>query len=176
MKSDLDSQTHKMLRTAKLYRTRCRVAILKVLINAGKPLNQEQIAQRLGAKRFNKVSIYRTLTSLLDTGLVHRAFMDAVLNWEPRVLAIGADGFFKVAIRKHPTEVCWSWALEWNHKYRIVGFFGEQEPAQTIANTFPSIKAVMLIQSPSDYMHYRFEVPLEDEEDKLFEFNGRFDC
>ena len=107
---------------------------------------------------------------------VHRAFMHAVLNWEPRVLAIGADGFFKVAIRKHPTEVCWSWALEWNHKYRIVGFFGEQEPAQTIANTFPSIKAVMLIQSPSDYMQYRFEVPLEDEEDKLFEFNGRFDC
>jgi len=76
MKPDLDSQTHKMLRTAKLYRTRCRAAILKVLINAGKPLNQEQIAQRLGAKRFNKVSIYRTLTSLLDTGLVHRAFMD----------------------------------------------------------------------------------------------------
>jgi len=65
-----------MLRAANLYRTECRLAILEVLMNSTAPLNQEQIASRLGCKRFNKVSIYRTLASLLEVGLVHRAFID----------------------------------------------------------------------------------------------------
>ncbi len=103
---------------------------------------------------------------------VHRAFMDTVVNWEPRVLAIGADGFFKVVIRRHPTEVCWSWALEWNHKYRIVGFFGEQEPARTIANTFPPLEAVTITQGQNYYTRYRFELALEEEEDNLFKLEG----
>lgn len=38
--------------------------------------------------------------------LVHRAFMDAVVDWEPRVLGIGASGFFKIAIRRHPSAEC----------------------------------------------------------------------
>ncbi|MFQ6035878.1 MAG: Fur family transcriptional regulator, partial [Sedimentisphaerales bacterium] len=74
-KSNLDLQAQEMLKAAKLYCTKCRVAILKVLLKTGKPLRQEQVAKRLGKKRFNKVSIYRTLASLLEVGLVHRAFM-----------------------------------------------------------------------------------------------------
>jgi hypothetical protein len=107
---------------------------------------------------------------------VHRAFMDAVVNWEVRVLAIGADGFFKVAIRRHPAEVCWSWALEWNCKYRIVGFFGEHEQAQAVANTFPPLEWITLIKGHNYNDHYRFEVALEEEKDNLFELEGRFDC
>ena len=75
MKSNLDLQAREMLKAAKLYCTKCRITILKVLLNADKPLRQEQIAKRLGKKSFNKVSIYRTLASLLEVGLVHRAFM-----------------------------------------------------------------------------------------------------
>ena len=75
MKSNSDSQTRKTLKAAKLYRTECRTALLKVLLKADKPLNQEQIAQRLGKKRFDKVTIYRTLESFCEAGLVHRAFM-----------------------------------------------------------------------------------------------------
>jgi Fur family ferric uptake transcriptional regulator len=75
MTSALESRARKMLRGAKLYCTECRVAILKVLIKARSPLRQEQIAEKLGSGRFNKVSIYRTLATLVETGLVHRAFM-----------------------------------------------------------------------------------------------------
>jgi hypothetical protein len=107
---------------------------------------------------------------------VHRAFMGAVVNWEPRVLAIGADGFFKVAIRRHPAEVCWSWALEWNHKYRIVGFFGDHEQAQAVGNTFPPIEWMTITEGQDYNEHYRFEVALEEEKDNLFELRGRFDC
>jgi len=75
-KSNSDIQAREMLKTAKLYCTAGRVAILKVLMKAGKPLSQDQIAQRSGKNRFDKVTIYRTLESLLSVGLVHRVFTD----------------------------------------------------------------------------------------------------
>ena len=65
-----------MLQTAGLYRTRCRTGIVRVLLDAQSPLSQDEIADRLGEGRFNKVSIYRTLASLAEAGLVHRAFVD----------------------------------------------------------------------------------------------------
>lgn len=75
MKSNLDKKIRQILRESKLYRTRCRVAIFKVLHEAKKPLRQDQIANRLGKKRLHKVTIYRTLESLCSIGLVHKAFM-----------------------------------------------------------------------------------------------------
>ena len=75
-KSNLDIQAREILKSAKLYCTAGRVAILKVLMKAGKPLSQEQIANRSGKERFDKVTIYRTLESLLSVGLVHKAFID----------------------------------------------------------------------------------------------------
>ena len=65
-----------MLKTAKLYCTQGRVAVLKILMKADKPLSQDQIAQRCGKKQFDKVTIYRTLESLLKVGIVHKAFID----------------------------------------------------------------------------------------------------
>src|SRR5262249_52774697 len=46
--------------------------------------------------------------------VIMRGFMDAVVGWEPRLIARGANGFFLVAIRRHPNAECWSWAVEWN--------------------------------------------------------------
>ena len=73
---NLDAQARKMLKAAKLYCTAGRIAILKVLMEAGKPLSQDQIAQRSGRERFDKVTIYRTLESLLGVGLLHKVFID----------------------------------------------------------------------------------------------------
>ena len=75
-KSDLETKAREMLKAAKLYRTRGRINILTVLMKAGKPLSQDQIAGFSGGKRFDKVTIYRTLESLLNVGLVHKAFME----------------------------------------------------------------------------------------------------
>jgi Fur family ferric uptake transcriptional regulator len=75
MKSQLDSQARKTLKAAKLYRTECRQLVLKLLLKAKKPLNQGQIAHCLGKKRFDKVTIYRTLESFCEVGMVHKAFM-----------------------------------------------------------------------------------------------------
>lgn len=95
---------------------------------------------------------------------IHRSFMDAVFEWELKVLGTGAGGFFKVAIRCHPTTTCWSWAYEWNQNLRVIGFFGEEAPAQAIVNAFPSLGWVMIPQSG----RYRRETHLLVEDDKLF--------
>ena len=76
MRPNLDKQAREMLRVAKIYSTRSRVAILKVLMKADKPLSQDQIARLSGKDHFDKVTIYRTLESLLQIGLVHKAFTD----------------------------------------------------------------------------------------------------
>ena len=75
-KSNLEIKAREMLKAAKLYCTAGRVAILKVLMEAREPLSQDQIAQRSGKNHFDKVTIYRTLESLLGVGLVHKAFIE----------------------------------------------------------------------------------------------------
>ncbi len=75
MKPNLNNRARQMLRTARLYCTEARIAILKVLLQARRPVRQDQIAEQLTEKTTNKVTIYRTLESLVKVGLVHRAFM-----------------------------------------------------------------------------------------------------
>lgn len=99
---------------------------------------------------------------------VHRAFADAVVDWEPRVLASNADGFYKIALRKHPEADCWSWAFEWNHAMRVIGFCGDSEAAQAVAAGFPKLKAQTVSQGPEATLAYRVETPLPEDEDKLF--------
>lgn len=71
-----DSQdTKALLKNAGLYCTEARVAVLEVLAAADHPLSQDQIAQDM-ASQPDKVTIYRTLTSLLKADLVHRAYVD----------------------------------------------------------------------------------------------------
>ena len=50
MKPGLEQKVQQMLKSAKLYRTKCRAEILKVLTKANKPLSQDLIARKLGQK------------------------------------------------------------------------------------------------------------------------------
>ncbi len=75
-KSNLEIKARKILKASKLYCTSGRIDILMVLMKAGRPLSQNQISKRSGKNHVDKVTIYRTLESLLGTGLVHKAFMD----------------------------------------------------------------------------------------------------
>jgi Fur family ferric uptake transcriptional regulator len=46
-----------------------------VLLGAVKPLTQEKIAMKLGGEAPDKVTIYRTLETFVDSGLVHKAYL-----------------------------------------------------------------------------------------------------
>ena len=69
-----------------------------------------------------------------------RSFADKVIRWHPRVKANGADGFFRLSMRRHPHAACWSWALEWNRALRVIGICGDFQTAQTVRNTLPPLQ------------------------------------
>lgn len=100
------------------------------------------------------------------------AFMHAVVAWEPRWIGITADGFFKSIIRRHPHEECWSWALEWNKNYRLIGFFGNREPAQALVNTFPVVEMTDIPTRDESTLRVREDIKLAEEDDVLFVRDG----
>jgi hypothetical protein len=99
---------------------------------------------------------------------VQRAFMSAVVEWESRMLGVAADGYFKAAIRQHPEDVCWSWALEWNESLRLIGFFGEQACAERVLHRFPENNGSVIGQRGGNRLRFRSEVCLPPEDDILF--------
>ena len=112
-------------------------------------------------------------TMRLDWGnVLMRSFMDAVVGWEPRVLAIGAGEFFKVAIRKHPQADCWSWAFEWNKNVRAIGFFGDEVAARTVASKFAALPIFSIVEGPDAFVRAHWETRLASADDKLFCWPG----
>jgi Fur family ferric uptake transcriptional regulator len=75
MAAEGNDKTRHMLKETGLYCTRARMAVLGVLQAASSPLRQDQIAEQLADESFDKVTLYRTLESLTQVGLVHRAFV-----------------------------------------------------------------------------------------------------
>lgn len=103
---------------------------------------------------------------------VMTAFIRTMENWDCRLYGNTADGFFRLITRKHPSTETWAWAVEWNRTYRVIGFFGEREPAQAIVNSFPRLKAQTVYQKPNESLSYRIEIALDEENDTLFHVPG----
>lgn len=100
-----------------------------------------------------------------------RWFMDLVRDWELRVHAIGADTFFKLLIRRHPEGVAvWSWAVEWNHSIRVVGFAGDEDVIRALLSIAPNQPMELLHETGNELVRMRTEVALPDDQDDLFEF------
>ncbi|MFH1370062.1 MAG: Fur family transcriptional regulator [Planctomycetota bacterium] len=76
MKAELKEKVDRLLNSAKLKKTRPRKAILEVLLRGDKPRTTEEIISAMGKECPNRVTVYRTLDSMVDAGLVHRAFID----------------------------------------------------------------------------------------------------
>ena len=96
---------------------------------------------------------------------LQRGFADLTLAWPARVEGTGAAGFFKVAIRRDPAGAeLWSFALEWNRAFRIIGFFGDLEAAQICVDQIPPLSW----QRIDATQRMRREVELTDEDDRLF--------
>ena len=83
MEQSRDKATE-LLKQARLRITAPRIAVLAVLLEAAGPLTREQIARALDPDAPNKTTIYRTLVSLMDQNLIHRAYLrDRVWHFEP---------------------------------------------------------------------------------------------
>lgn len=99
---------------------------------------------------------------------IHRAFMKQCQNWDYRLILNTAEGYFRALIRRHPTQECWSWAVEWNDSYRLVGYFGNLEAAKLLFAELPSLNLTSVLEGPKDWVRRRIEQPLAEEDDTLF--------
>lgn len=104
-----------------------------------------------------------------DWGHPHvRWFMNLTHDWDTRMHGIGADGFFKIAIRKSVTDEVWSWALEWNHNMRLCGLFGYPAQIEVIAQTIPELVMETLHEEPGRVLRYRKDQALSEADDTMF--------
>ncbi|MGA0604655.1 HNH endonuclease [Phenylobacterium sp. VNQ135] len=98
-----------------------------------------------------------------------RWFMDLVRDWDLRLHAIGADGFFKFFIRRHPEgHEVWAWAAEWNHCMRVVGFVGDETIIRELVRSRPEILFDTVHQDAKRTLRMRIDQALSEEEDDLF--------
>lgn len=102
---------------------------------------------------------------------LQRAFMRAVVDWQPCLVGDTAAGYFRSIIRRHPTCECWSWAVEWNKNYRLVGFFGSREAAQETVHEFQAPRMTAIATRADSEIRFRNYDDLSDEEDSLFLWN-----
>jgi hypothetical protein len=102
-----------------------------------------------------------------------RGFAKAVVAWEPRLyLHISPHSFFSAVLRKHPTDACWSWALEWNHNYRLLGFLGDRKVATALIEGFQPPQSHLLYRDKKRTVVFRPEITLEEGDDLLFVYDG----
>jgi Fur family ferric uptake transcriptional regulator len=76
MKTQTKERINKLLDSVKLRRTEPRRIILEVLLKSDGPKTADEIISAIGRAGPNRVTIYRTLESMAETGMVHRAFVD----------------------------------------------------------------------------------------------------
>lgn len=99
------------------------------------------------------------------------SFMNLVASWTGLV-AVAADGFFKVAIRQNPASTCWAWAFEWNKNLRVIGLHGDVASLQEIRSCMPSSSFSFQGEGENDekpcQVRMRSEVPLQNSSDTMF--------
>jgi Fur family ferric uptake transcriptional regulator len=76
MKTQLKEKINVLLDSVKFKRTESRRTILEVLLKAAGPKSAEEIISTIGKSGPNRVTVYRTLESMAEAGMVHRAFVD----------------------------------------------------------------------------------------------------
>ena len=99
---------------------------------------------------------------------VQRGFIDAVLTWPPYFLGGTAEGLFKIALRKAPDGLCWSWAIEWNESLRVIGFFGDEGRVSEIVDALPQLSESRMEQPDGSTIGASVEQALNPEEDRMF--------
>jgi len=94
------------------------------------------------------------------------SFMNFVQNWEPRILGTTAEGYFKINIRRHPNLNIWSWAIEWNQNYRLIGFFGDLNTIE-FKKSLPPLLANTVSKHKGNWQ-ISLEKEIDEKEDILF--------
>ena len=96
-------------------------------------------------------------------------FMEAQRSWRRRILAVGADRFFKLSIRRQPGNAdIWAWAVEWNQNFRVAGYFGEENLVRAAVRALPPLTVQTFAEGNGNWVLSRRDVELPEDQDRLF--------
>ena len=97
-----------------------------------------------------------------------QGFTSLSRTWDVRaVLRSGAE-HFKMMLRRHPDQLVWAWALEWNQNFRCVGFLGDDQHVLASMDQVPVPQAREIKRDGDWVLTVREEVPLSEGDDLLF--------
>ena len=99
-------------------------------------------------------------------------FSEYVLDWLPCLRADGADGYFRIHLRRHKYLEVMSWALEWNRGMRVVGFVGATDAIEQVISSCPIQPSRIVHNQGNERLVFREHVALADEQDTLFSWQG----
>lgn len=96
-----------------------------------------------------------------------RSFQELVSTWGYRVF--GGGDYFAVCLKRSPdSRPLWSWALEWNRTFRLIGFAGNEEAAQQSGKNLVWPKSQTIRDGPNSWLRFRQEQRISDQDDRLF--------
>lgn len=106
-----------------------------------------------------------------DWGNPRLLWIDSVsADWEYRLHAVTADGFYKLWIRRRLGEpAVWAWAMEWNQGFRLTGFIGDPGELKGIFQNLPKLDLTSVHEGQDQWLRMRTEVPLDEADDTLFD-------
>lgn len=92
-------------------------------------------------------------------------------RWDYRLHAIAADTFYKIWIKRRPDDpAVWAWIMEWNHNFRLGGFFGNEEALLKLRMQAPKLKPDVIHEGPDARIGARIEIPLPEAVDHVFAY------
>jgi len=71
-RATVEKTASELLAAAGLRRTRARESLLALLYESDRPLSHQEIAEKPGGAEFDRVTLYRTMATLEQAGLIHR--------------------------------------------------------------------------------------------------------
>lgn len=99
----------------------------------------------------------------------NKKFQDIVFDWKNIFHINTANNNFRVRIREYKELPCWSWAIELNKSYRIIGFFGNEKVYNNFLGMFNcSNHYKKILENDVEAIYFRREIPLAEKDDFLF--------
>lgn len=95
-------------------------------------------------------------------------FMRLTREWRPRFNGVAAEGFFKVDLKRHPTDDLLSYALEYNKAFRSIGFVGAGDRVRFFMEQFPTLRMQPAFRAGDITYVRRRESPLDEAQDTMF--------
>ncbi|WP_157201463.1 hypothetical protein [Massilia sp. Root418] len=99
-------------------------------------------------------------------------FSEYVFDWLPCLRADGADGYFRIHIRRHKELAMISWALEWNKGMRVVGFVGGTDAIRQVVSSCSVEPSGIIHDQDGERIVFHKHVALDGDQDLLFGWQG----